>query len=118
MASSAGQARLFLDNFSGNNSRAYDFGCPRQQDGDNPNPDPTCSTIAPVVDQGTYNNFTYAGCYADNTGGRALPEPMTLTNTTIDSCTAACGAAGYKVAGVEYADGMRHSSFLTFVVSV
>jgi len=28
MASAAGQARLFIDNWSGNNSRAYDFGYP------------------------------------------------------------------------------------------
>ena len=105
MASAAGQARLFFDNFNGNGSKAYDFGCPRQQDGDNPNPDPTCTATLVPADQGTYNNFTYSGCYSDNVGGRTLANRLTVTNTTIDSCTAACGTAGYKIAGVEFGEG-------------
>jgi len=107
MASSAGQARLFFDNFNGNGSKAYDFGCPRQQDGDNPNPDPTCTATVTPADQGTYNNFTYQGCYTDNAGGggRTLPNRITPANTTIESCTAGCAAAGYTVAGIEFGDG-------------
>lgn len=105
MASLAGQTRLFLDNFYGNGTRAYDFGCPRQQIGDNPNPDPSCNTTVTAVDQGTYNNFTYQGCYTDNVGGRALRNRISLTNTTIESCTAACATAGYTVAGLEYSSG-------------
>lgn len=38
--SDAGLARLFTDNFYGNLSRAYDFGYPRNQTGDDPYPNP------------------------------------------------------------------------------
>lgn len=51
MASAAGEARLFTDNWSGNGSRAYDFGYPRQQPGDDPYPNPSLNTSS-----ATYNN--------------------------------------------------------------
>lgn len=38
LRSPAGQARLFLDNFYGDGARAADFGYPRLQEGDDPNP--------------------------------------------------------------------------------
>lgn len=39
-SSRAGLTRIFSDNFNGDGSRAYDFGYPRQKDGDDPFPDP------------------------------------------------------------------------------
>ena len=47
MASLAGQARLFKDNFYGDGAKAYDFGYPRiQANVDDPFPDPAYNTIA------------------------------------------------------------------------
>jgi len=63
MSSPAGQARLFFDNWSGDGSMAYDMGCPRQQVGDDPFPDPQCGVIATPQDAGTYDGYTYMGCY-------------------------------------------------------
>lgn len=50
------------------------------------------------------SGWAYKGCYIDNAnGGRDLsnqqPDSQTLT---IESCVAACAAAGYVVAGMEY----------------
>ena len=47
--------------------------------------------------------WTYAGCYKEGTSGRALPyqQPDSQTNTN-EKCVAACIAAGYTVAGMEY----------------
>ena len=39
--SSAGLARLFTDNFYGGHNRAFDYGYPREQAGDDPYPDPS-----------------------------------------------------------------------------
>lgn len=106
MVSAAGQARLFFDNFSGNGSHAYDFGCPRQQQGDDPFPDPTCNATLGPEDVGTFNGMTYQGCYTDQGSSRSLPyTAFGSGNNSAALCTAACANAGYTVAGMEYGDG-------------
>jgi hypothetical protein len=61
--------------------------------------------------------FTYQGCYTDDMqGGRALSNEQPDNNTlTIESCIAMCTAAGYNIAGAEYAtqcfcDNYLHNS--------
>jgi hypothetical protein len=50
--------------------------------------------------------WTSAGCWADGSS-KALANQVQVpgggTNMTIVECTSACSAAGYKLAGVEYA---------------
>ncbi|KAF2239090.1 hypothetical protein EV356DRAFT_523854 [Viridothelium virens] len=89
MASPAGQARLFLDNFSGDKSKATDFGCPRLQTGDDPYPNSTCTQPVAHPDQGTYSGLTYQGCYSNSAA-------------TLDLCASSCVKAGYSIAGAEY----------------
>jgi len=103
MAAPAGQARLFLDKTG---SKAYDFGCPRIQAGDDPFPSGTCNTTGAVEDAGTFNGYTYAGCYTDAGQVRAMPfQAFVGNNNNAATCTAACRAAGYSMAGTEYGDG-------------
>ena len=51
-------------------------------------------------------NWTFSGCYAEGTTGRALTTGMTTTGgsnvMTVALCLSACQAAGYPLAGVEY----------------
>jgi len=48
------------------------------------------------------------GCYSDNVNGRALTfgtSPVGgASKNSVESCTAACSAAGYSLAGMEYSD--------------
>ncbi|KAK0662016.1 WSC domain-containing protein [Lasiodiplodia hormozganensis] len=100
-ASSAGKARLFLDNFDGAGSKAFDFGYPRLQAGDDPYPDPSQSSAVAPTSPGTFSGMTYQGCYSDP--GSVLPlKAYSRDDNTIDSCTATCAGQGYKIAGLEY----------------
>ncbi|KAL0940159.1 copper radical oxidase [Colletotrichum truncatum] len=53
------------------------------------------------------SGWTAQGCVKDNVQGRALPMPIAVVGgpagMTIEGCVIACLAAGYTVAGVEYA---------------
>lgn len=48
--------------------------------------------------------WNYAGCYAEAPQGRAIAANQQADNQqlTVESCIAACVAAGYTVAGMEY----------------
>jgi hypothetical protein len=52
-------------------------------------------------------SWTFLGCYTDNVSGRALPHgeavPGGSNYMTNDACQASCLAAGYSIAGTEYA---------------
>ncbi|EME46792.1 hypothetical protein DOTSEDRAFT_169606 [Dothistroma septosporum NZE10] len=105
--SDAGLARLFKDNFYGDNSRAYDFGYPRQQDGDCPYPDPSQSTVPStpaLANENVYaGNMTYAGCYTDQepVTPAALPSLMyDDAGNSIEGCTNACNDNGFSIAGM------------------
>ncbi|MCJ1414010.1 hypothetical protein MMC32_000335 [Xylographa parallela] len=63
---------------------------------------PTATPTGPRVIQ-TAGSYVYAGCYADNTNGRALSalvNPESGVNNTVEACAAAC--SGYRYMGVEY----------------
>ncbi|KAK6393348.1 hypothetical protein LTR65_002639 [Meristemomyces frigidus] len=115
MASAAGIARLFTDNFYGNGSRAYDFGYPRQQTGDDPFPNPSLNTSSASVNNQTYaGNMTYWGCWSDQSPA-SLPQ-MVYDNTsnTIGLCTATCAQAGYAIAGIGYGTRCFCGNYLTY----
>lgn len=50
------------------------------------------------------SSWTYQGCYLDGVGERTLTHPSYADYSvqTIETCTAYCGANGYKFAGLEY----------------
>jgi hypothetical protein len=51
--------------------------------------------------------WTFLGCYTDNVFGRALPNGEAVTGgtnaMTNELCQSACQAAGFTIAGTEYA---------------
>lgn len=102
MASPAGQARLFLDNFYGNGSRAYDFGYPRQQAGDDPFPNPSLNTTSSSINNNTYaGNMTYWGCWSDQTQRTLTNMTYQSDANTIELCTQTCADGGNTIAGLE-----------------
>lgn len=104
MASPAGQARLFTDNFYGDGTRSYDFGYPRiQSDVDDPYPNPAYNESSTAEDTTVYaGNMTFAGCYTDSSTRTLAYMAYDSTSNTVDECTAACVDAGYTIAGMEY----------------
>lgn len=102
----AGQARLFTDNWSGNGSRAYDFGYPRRTDYDDPYPDPSHATDTLIHEDGaTYaGGMTSRGCFSDVDNAQSVgslptrPYVGDLNSRTY--CTTLCAGQGYSVAGV------------------
>ncbi|KAI7392635.1 WSC-domain-containing protein [Hortaea werneckii] len=103
MASKAGQARLFKDNFYGNGSRAYDFGYPRQQLGDDPYPDPNLNTSSSAINNNTYaGNMTYFGCWSDQSPRTIDYMAYQSDSNTIEKCTQTCADKGYSIAGIEF----------------
>lgn len=53
------------------------------------------------------SSWTFLGCYTDNVSGRALPNgeavPGGTNAMTNEICQSTCLAAGYSIAGTEYA---------------
>ncbi|GFZ47912.1 hypothetical protein JCM24511_05659 [Saitozyma sp. JCM 24511] len=49
-------------------------------------------------------SWTSLGCYNDSVQARVLSYQMTLSSTTIESCTSSCASSGFAYAGVEYSD--------------
>ena len=117
-ASDAGKARLFTDNFYGDGKKAYDFGYPRQQLGDDPYPNPQLNGTAANVNNNTYaSNVTYQGCFSDQ-------DPRTLSNmtyvsnsNTIEMCTSACASGGNTIAGLEYGKSSSSAAGLRALVA-
>ncbi|KAK2050271.1 galactose oxidase [Colletotrichum somersetense] len=77
--------------------------------GDNTQPSstsgPSATSTGPAVPVGTGfpDGWTNQGCWVDNLNGRILPNQLPDDpNMTLASCTNACAAAGYTVAGAEY----------------
>ncbi|KAI4843157.1 hypothetical protein E4T44_06211, partial [Aureobasidium sp. EXF-8845] len=104
MASAAGQARLFKDNFYGDGVRSFDFGYPRiQSNVDDPYPNPAYNSSSDSTNKTVYaGNMTYAGCYTDS-GSRTLATLVyDSPSNTIEKCTTACANAGFSIAGMEY----------------
>ncbi len=69
----------------------------------------SCTAIArdPTSKIGARSSWTYLGCYTDNVGGRALTNSEAVTGgtdaMTNELCQATCLAAGFSIAGTEYA---------------
>jgi hypothetical protein len=63
----------------------------------------TTDVLGPQPSPGV-NGYVYMGCYAEGTTGRALTYGAGLSGSdlTVEKCTAACHAANYILAGVEY----------------
>ncbi|KXT07836.1 hypothetical protein AC579_1884 [Pseudocercospora musae] len=102
--SPAGQARLFTDNFYGDGSRAFDFGYPRKQEGDNPYPDPSQVGISGKTITGNWNGMTYQGCWTNQDPITPSALPILLydnSGNSIEGCTSGCQGAGYAIAGVQ-----------------
>jgi hypothetical protein len=77
----------------------------------------TTAIIGPQTNPGV-NGYTYLGCYAEGTTGRALTYGAGLpaAGVTVATCTAACHAANYILAGVEYSGECCTFTALTCVV--
>lgn len=65
------------------------------------------------------SSWTHQGCYTDNVSGRALPNgeavPGGTDAMTNELCQAACEAAGFSIAGTEYAgECCKYQFVLTF----
>lgn len=62
------------------------------------------------------SSWTYLGCYTDNVSGRALPNgeqvPGGTNAMTNELCQATCSAAGFTIAGTEYAGECCKSQFI------
>ncbi|KAK3630156.1 hypothetical protein LTR56_017049 [Elasticomyces elasticus] len=102
MASAAGQARLFIDNWSGNGTRSPDYGYPRQQVGDDPFPNPGLNGSSSAINNNTYaGNMTYQGCWSDQSIRTLSNMTYQGSANTIESCTAACDSGNNTIAGLE-----------------
>ncbi|KAF8860305.1 hypothetical protein BDZ45DRAFT_741435 [Acephala macrosclerotiorum] len=66
----------------------------------------TIGKIVPETNHGPVC-WSFAGCYTEGIHGTALPHKAVTTGgrgaLTVHACTTACQAAGYTLAGVEYA---------------
>lgn len=105
-AAPAGRARLFTDNFYGDNVIAPDFGYPRLQAGDDPLPDPKfVDPNRQYTDGNTYaGNMKYQGCWTDDYRDLRALGSLAYDNSsnTVELCTAACSSQGFNMAGLEY----------------
>lgn len=62
----------------------------------------TTEVSGPQVNPGV-NDYNHMGCYTEGTTGRALTHGVGgITGMTVAKCTAACRAANYILAGVEF----------------
>ncbi|KAI1846669.1 hypothetical protein JX265_009028 [Neoarthrinium moseri] len=104
--SPAGWARLFRDNFNGDNSKAYDFGYPRHSEVDDPYPDPA-QAGAPLTstDTNTYaGGKTHRGCFTDVDNAQSVAT-LTVVGysgnlNTRTYCANTCTQKGYTIAGL------------------
>ncbi|KAJ7771154.1 carbohydrate-binding WSC, partial [Mycena maculata] len=56
----------------------------------------------PIVPQ-TVGSWAYKGCFSDSVSSRVLPHQVTIpTGVSVESCTSACNASDYGVAGLEF----------------
>ncbi|KAF8264545.1 hypothetical protein EI94DRAFT_1738276 [Lactarius quietus] len=49
------------------------------------------------------NDWRFQGCYNDTNTARVLTVEVPQNNTSVESCTEACHAGGYSMAGLEFA---------------
>ncbi|KAF8214000.1 WSC domain-containing protein, partial [Mycena galopus ATCC 62051] len=57
----------------------------------------------PLVDPQEVGTWKYLGCFPDSVSARQLPNQQTISGgVTVESCTSACKANGFSVAGLEF----------------
>lgn len=72
----------------------------------------TTSTSAAATP--TIVSTNYQGCFHEPSNGRALPNKVSTNgNNTVESCQAACSAAGFTVSGAEYSSECWCGNVLT-----
>ncbi|KAH8659872.1 hypothetical protein BX600DRAFT_466868 [Xylariales sp. PMI_506] len=104
----SGRARLFLDNWDGTGSRAYDHGYPRNAAYDDPYPDPALDSQSLIgTDTKVYaGGKTYRGCWSDvdaaqSVGSLSVQAYLGTLNSR-DYCSTLCTNMGYPIAGVSW----------------
>ncbi|KAJ7853857.1 WSC domain-containing protein [Mycena leptocephala] len=55
----------------------------------------------PIIPQ-TVGTWKYYGCFSDSVASRALPNQTIPESVTVESCTSACKAKDFAVAGLEF----------------
>jgi len=58
--------------------------------------------VQPTIVQ-SVNDWRFQGCYNDTNTARVLTVEVPQNNTSVESCTEACHAGGYSMAGLEFA---------------
>ncbi|KAJ7246532.1 WSC domain-containing protein [Mycena haematopus] len=59
-------------------------------------------TPPPIIPQ-QVGTWKYLGCFSDSVSSRQLPNQQTISGgATVESCTAACKASGFSLAGLEF----------------
>ncbi|KDR71967.1 hypothetical protein GALMADRAFT_74419 [Galerina marginata CBS 339.88] len=79
-----------------------------------PPPPPSTGTIVQAI-----GPFEYKGCYQDGVNGapRSLRTQLSVAGgVTAESCTAACKASGFQVAGLEFGKECWCDSYMTLAV--
>lgn len=106
MSSPAGLARLFLDNFKGDGSFAYNFGYPRLQAGDDQYPNPALAPTARNWTTDVYpGNFAYQGCYTNyNHTTLSYTAYRGNNSNSVGGCTSTCLGLGYNTAGLAWGE--------------
>ncbi|CAO1622292.1 unnamed protein product [Parajaminaea phylloscopi] len=62
----------------------------------------TVANITATPSTSTPSDVNYRGCFQEPTGNRALPTKVNVASNSVSACSAACAAAGFSVAGMEY----------------
>ncbi|KAF8890279.1 WSC domain-containing protein [Gymnopilus junonius] len=82
-------------------------------------PPPPPPPPVPVIKQ-SVGTFDYVGCFDDGVDGapRSLQNQLLISGgVTAESCTAACQAAGYVLAGLEYGQECWCDSYMPLAIS-
>ena len=78
---------------------------------------PTSSETSTTSATATASGWNFKGCYTDNVSSRSLGHGMSVPGgaaaMTVEACEAVCLAAGYILAGVEYAGECCMSTYPT-----
>ncbi|KAH9479037.1 WSC domain-containing protein [Psilocybe cubensis] len=78
----------------------------------------TTTTPTPVASiKQSVGTFQYKGCFQDRPANqpRALGTQLTISGVTAETCTAACKAAGFALAGLEFGQECWCATFMSLV---
>ncbi|KDR70761.1 hypothetical protein GALMADRAFT_1346310 [Galerina marginata CBS 339.88] len=79
-------------------------------------PTPTPTPTSPTIKQ-TVGTFQYKGCFQDRPANqpRVLGTQLTISGVTAESCTSACKAAGFALAGLEFGQECWCATYMSLV---